>query len=66
MLQRDYLPLHWASSTGQADMVAFHLKDTAVNHNAKVCWKVASLCARSERLYFNKRSVWNMLIMNSL
>ena len=57
MLQRDYLPLHWASSTGQADMVAFHLKDTDVNHTAEVCWKVACLCARSERLYFNNISL---------
>ena len=57
MLQRHHLPLHWASRTGQADMVAFHLKDTDVNHNDEVCWKVACLGARSDRLYLNKISL---------
>ena len=29
--QREFLPLHWASRTGQLDMVCFHLESTDVD-----------------------------------
>ena len=29
--QREFLPLHWASETGQMDMVYFHLESTDVD-----------------------------------
>ena len=53
VLQRKYLPLHWASATGQTNMIRFHLTATDVNCQDEVCLRVACCFVISERTLFN-------------
>ena len=52
--QKKFLPLHWASETGQVDMVYFHLENTDVDCSDYVSSESCVVgCKAQETLFFN-------------
>ena len=57
--QRRFLPLHWASQTGQMDMVCFHLESTDVDYTD---WVSLESCIVGYKGWANAVFQWRSIV----